>query len=348
MVKVRLGLVVALLFGLFSVRAAAQSVISLVDVARKLPHGQLESYQINAADCLADDSIIMTLQQDDYQGLALEIWAGNGCDALVNRVSATATCWPLYSARATSIVQTASFRVRELLAGRTQARSDTVGELPAGSAECQSASDATSTQSVSAYVMLIDANYSVQGEVFWKAQYRLASLPPPNRVSVLGADRQLLVDFAYDSLGWDSQPKGAQFFCDPPPGDPGAVNAAVTTSDAGELDVVCNESNALIPGQPGASLQHLRCGSAIADTFRGTADGLVNGIPYNLAVATVDEFENVGPLSAPSCGIPQAKPAPEASIRACSFAGTGSAQSGSALGLLIAIGAALARRSRRG
>jgi hypothetical protein len=197
--------------------------------------------------------------------------------------------------------------------------------------------------------MLIDVNYGVQSEVFWKAQYQLASLPPPNRISVLGGDRQLLVDFAYDSLAWDAKPKGAQFFCDPPPGDPGAVmNAAVTTSDAGALGVVCSESNALIPGLPGASLQHLRCGSAIADTFRGSADGLVNGIPYNLAVATVDDFENVGPLSALSCGIPQAKPAPETSARACSFAGTGSAEAGSALGLLIAIGAALARRSRRG
>jgi MYXO-CTERM domain-containing protein len=138
-----------------------------------------------------------------------------------------------------------------------------------------------------------------------------------------------------------------QLFCDPPPNDPNAVASAVTLGDAGMPSPECPASSELVPGASAAALQHLRCGSASQVTLSGTADGLVNGVPYNVAVASVDTFGNVGPLSPLACQVPQAKPAPEASSGACSFAGTRGAEPGFALMTVGLLGGALARRRRR-
>jgi hypothetical protein len=99
----------------------------------------------------------------------------------------------------------------------------------------------------------------------------------------------------------------------------------------------------LVAGASGAALQHLRCGSAPKEASRATTVKLSNGVPYGVAVATVDTYGNVGVLSQPACGIPQAK---DETSSACAFAGPGAMQSGAALAALVTLAAALARRRR--
>jgi len=124
------------------------------------------------------------------------------------------------------------------------------------------------------------------------------------------------------------------------------ARGALVARDAGPVEVSCSFSNQLVPGAPAASLEQLRCGSAPATELRGIADGLVNGVLYNVAAATVDTFGNVGALSLPACGAPQAKPAEEQRVQACSAAGTSPMRSGSALAFVALLGSALVRRRR--
>ena len=346
MAKVLLGLGVAVLWGLLSATALAQSPkVTISDVERQLPHGDRLPFRINTADCLADDSIVLTMNLEAYIGYALEVWAGEACDAVVHRIGATASCWRVYSAVPSSIFHTATIRVRDLLAGRTRASSATRGELRPDSAECKSVNSSTNAQALTAYVLLVDSAAQVGGQAILKTEYLLNSPPPPDRVSLGIADGQLLVAFGYDAQPLAASADDVQFFCDPPPHDPSVVaNATVTTSDAGMVEGVCRTSAVLIPGAPAAALQHLRCGGAKVKATVGIADRLVNGVPYNVAVATVDTFANVGPLSLLACEAPQATPANDRSVRACSFAGAGPAQSAPAFALLVALGAALTRR----
>ena len=350
--KFLFGFGVGMLLGLCSATAAAQSVTiaGVTRVVHELPGaGTLPETQINFADCNADDPLTLTLTLQEYQEYALEVWAGTACDALTNRLGPTATCWRVYTAQPTSETHLAEIRIRDLLLGRTQAGLGSELEQLPDSAACESVTKATAPQMLTVFAMLIDESARVVASATWKATYRLNGSPSPARVSASSGDRQLLVDFSYEGspmLG-DQFISSFELFCDPPPNDPNAVAHAATLDDAG-MPPECPVSSELVPGASAAALQHLRCGSASQVTLRGTADGLVNGISYNVAVASVDTFGNVGPLSPLACQVPQAKPAPEASSGACSFAGTHGAEPGFALTTLGLLGGALARRRRRG
>jgi len=345
MAKVLLGLGAALGWGLFSIAAAAQSGganVRILDVSRALPHGALEENRINFADCLANDSIKLTVELQNYDGYALEVWAGVACDVTVNRPpSANATCWQVYSKQPDDVIQSIEFSVQDFLRGRTRAGVANDDTPPTAEAACEATSSVSSAQTLQAYVTLIDANNVVGAQASSRFAYRLNGSPPPE-FSVSSGDGQLILNFTPGAIQLDAHFAGTQFFCDPPPGDP---NATANATDAGSEDVMCRPSVELIGGSSAASLQHLRCGEAKADVTRGIADGLVNGVPYTVAVAAVDNFGNVGPLSPPQCEVPHAKPASDNRAEACSFTGLGSGRRGSALALLLALGATLARRS---
>jgi hypothetical protein len=349
--KFQFGFGVGILLGLCSATAAAQSVTisGVTRVVHELPGGgTLPENQINFADCSADDPLTLTLALQDYQELALEVWAGTACEALTNRLGPTATCWRVYTAQPTSETHLAEIRIRDLLLGRTRAGLASELEQLPDSAACESASKAIAPQVLTVFAMLVDASAQVVSSTTWKATYRLSGSRAPARVSASSSDRQLLVDFSYESspMPEDQFISSFELFCDPPPNDPNAVANAVTLDDAG-MPPECPVSSELVPGASAAALQHLRCGSASQVTLSGTADGLVNGVSYNVAVASVDTFGNVGPLSPLACQAPQAKPALDASSGACSFAGTRGAAPGFALTTLGLLGGALARRRRR-
>ena len=344
--KLWLELLAAALLVLCSATATAeQPRVTIAGIARAGTRGDRETAQVNLADCLADDRVKMTLGLDYYQGYALEVWAGTGCSALANRSPATATCWQVLSVIPSHIVTTVELGVRELLRGRTKASSGANGAGSADGAECEDVSQANGPQVLTAYVLLLDGRASVAAEAHWELSYRLHGSLPPEGFTVASGDGKLLLDLP--STIADPYLAGFQLYCDPAPDDANAsANAQVTTDNAGAIVPSCPATAELIPGASPATLEHLRCGSARATDLPAVADGLVNGVSYNIALASVDTYGNVGPLSHSACQVPQAS-ADHATAKACAIGASGPARPGSALACLMAISAVAARRRRR-
>ncbi|HEX2672997.1 MAG TPA: hypothetical protein VHM25_19085 [Polyangiaceae bacterium] len=284
----------------------------------------------------------LVLDSPDY---ALEIWAGDACELEASRVGPATTCWRLYAAPPNSLSNMPAFRVRDFLSGLTRAADPESADGDSGAA-CELQTAAPLPQFLTAYVLLIDSNGSAGGSATWRAEYRLVGSPPPDRVMAGVGDKQALIAFEYDDA--DTAVASVQFYCEPPPNDPDAIaRGDLVSGDADAENQSCSESNELVAGRPAAALEHLRCGSAPIAERRGIADGLVNGVPYNIAVATVDRFGNVGTLSDPFCVAPQAKPVVDPNAKACSIAGTSPTRNGSALPLVAMLGSALVRRRLR-
>ena len=353
--KVRLAFGFALASVLCALPATAEpQTIAIQAVSRSLPRGDLPSSQINLADCIANDTVSLTLAlSSGYSSYGLEVWAGVACDIASSRVAPTATCWPVHRSQPRAPLYTVDFKVRDLLSGRTRAGMDTGGADSSDSAACETLSSSSQPQSLKAYALLVDANGVAAASATWQTTYLLANPPPRDINFAESGDGQLLVHFSSNPL--PATALTVQLFCDPPPNDPQAV------ANVGP-EPVCSEQTELIGGRPAASLQHLRCGSASISDDSAFVDGLVNDVVYNVAAATVDTFGNLGPLSLPVCGVPREgadpkpagetptaqKPAEDASASACSFAGTGAAKRASALAACVALGVALGRRRRRG
>ena len=301
--------------------------------------GKVLVTQISREDCLTDDRIGFRLELQRFEGYALELWAGQACDTQNARHSTTPTCWKLTDAQPQSETFEVFIGVRDLLSGRTNGEATgngTSSNVPA----CKSA--VRGAQILTMYALLLDANESTAASTTWQSTYRLDPPPPPGVVSVQSGDRQVSVEIS--PLVADQTFNGVELFCDPAPNDPNAAtNAETTIDDAGVSVAACPPSTELIPGADAASLQHLHCGSASKTTLTAVADGLVNGVSYNIAVASVDTYGNVGPLSGIACQVPQAR---ESDLRAqaCSFSGTARKRHDSALFWLVGLGAVLAHR----
>jgi hypothetical protein len=334
-----------LLCSLLSATAVAQTTVRIYEVSRETHPAPSPVTQINLADCLSDDRVTLRLGLGPgFPSYGLEVWAGDGCDAKIARVGATATCWQIFAAQPDNSVFTAEFRVRDFLAGRTRAAE--VGNTD-GADGCVPARAAVLPQVLTAHVMLVDGNADAAGFATWKAEYRLVGSPPPDRVSAATGDEEVLIAFAYDNP--ETVAADVQFYCDPPPNNRIAIpQGALVDPDAGAAEQSCAVSTELVAGAPAASLEHLRCGSARVADGSGRAKGLVNGVLYNVAAATVDSFGNVGALSQLACAAAQAKPAGDTQAQACSFGGTSPMRNGSALAFVVMLGSALARRRRRG
>ncbi len=96
-------------------------------------------------------------------------------------------------------------------------------------------------------------------------------------------------------------------------GGAGTNTGGTSTEPTSGLALVPNDcrisadaSNLLVPGElPGQELNDHICGSGSSNVATdATADNLQNGVKYQVAVAGVDIFGNVGPLSAVACDTP--------------------------------------------
>jgi len=342
--KVSSGLLAALLLSLVPATATAGQpsvAIRLVTRDHQQNAGKVLPTQISREDCLTDDRIGFTLQLEQYQGYALELWAGDGCDDLSARQPNTVTCWKLLDAQPHGQIFETSVGVQALLSGRTNgsiAGDGSSSNVPA----CQPTSAVLAPQVLSLFAMLLDTNGFTVSSSVWKSTYKLVPPPPLGVVSVASGDRQLSVQLS--TMVTDLAFNGVELFCDPAPNDPNlAASAEPTTNDAGTFVAACSPSTELVAGVDAASLQHLHCGSGSKSTLTAVANGLVNGVSYNIAVASVDTYGNVGPLSGIACQVPQAS---ENNLRAqaCSFSGTARKRHRAALFWLVGLGAALLHR----
>jgi hypothetical protein len=160
------------------------------------------------------------------------------------------------------------------------------------------------------YFMLVDpATQQTQGSTAtWTGMFKLVGPQPPDNVNAGIGGNLLVVNFTYNTPPVDQTINGYNFYCDPPPGNAAALDAGLIEADASAgMATACAGapmSQVLVQGglAPGSSYL---CGSAQKTSMGGNASGLVDGVPYNIAVAAEDVYENTGPLSVLGCGVPQ-------------------------------------------
>ncbi len=128
--KVSIGLLAALLSSLLPTTATAEpprvSISRFVTRDHQQNAGKVVVSQISREDCLTEDSFGFTLELEQYEGYALEVWAGTACDTRRARQPSTATCWRMDGPQPQSEIFAFRVGVRDLLRGRTGG--DMIGE----------------------------------------------------------------------------------------------------------------------------------------------------------------------------------------------------------------------------
>ncbi len=305
-------------------------------VFTRTDRGNLKNTQINYEDCHENSAIKFTVSLTGaFTGLNLQVWAGSGCDNPTNRVTIP-ICNMITSQSATQLnpppfeipIQQILFE-RTLSSGTgstsTAGAGGTAGTggdsasggdvgtggstagaggaavVSSGEPECTDKTGNSAIQNISVYLMLMDPSNNVMGTfATWNGTYKLVAPAPPTKVTPGIGEDQVPVSFTTDTS--DTTINGYNIYCDPPPGSEAAADAGLLPVDGG-APLACAGSLKLIAGQrPDPSLL---CGNTGARANSGTAKGLLNGVPYNVAVATTDSYYNSGVLSNVVCQVPQ-------------------------------------------
>jgi hypothetical protein len=301
--------------------------------------------QINYDDCHLGDTIKFSLSLAGYSGYTLQTWAGSGCDNITYRTTTnTLQCWQIGPNLSPSSINPPAIElsVKDILYGRTKASGTSTGvsagtagtggdgtagtggdsgagagaggAATAGSAGAAASTDdvacsdkgaVTTPQTITLYFMLVDSANAIQGTfATFIATYKLLAPAPPDTVSAGIGEGLLPITFGYNGSTSDNTINGYNFYCDPPPGTDAAADAGVLPDDAGVLIVpACVGSTKLIQGAHPDEMY--RCGKTGGKATKGNATGLINGVAYNVAVATTDSYGNTGVLSKTVCEVPQ-------------------------------------------
>ncbi len=188
--------------------------------------------------------------------------------------------------------------------GTTSSSAGSSSVSTSADAACTDKTSSTAAQNINVYFFLVDVGNNIVGTyVTWKATYKLSAPVPPDKVSIGIGENQLPVRFDYTNATGDNTINGYNLYCDPAPGDDAAKDAGVYPDDGGVIIPACHGSTALIPGaRPDPDSQ---CGRSGPQSKTGNATGLVDGVAYNVALATTDSYENIGVLSKIVCAVPQ-------------------------------------------
>jgi hypothetical protein len=304
----------------------------------------LLSSQLNHHDCVVDDRLSFPVTLAGYAGLTLEVWAGVGCDDVsVRKDVASTECWKLASfAPNSSTPPPISIPMRDMISGYMLAGVDPSSASDPNSA-CRGSVDEVGASSLMVYFMLIDpASFAVKGTLAtWHASFKLTAPPPPDHVSLGVGNEELVASFSYDQISADTTINGYQLYCEPNAGGTGDSDAGPPT---------CAPSARLVAGASTDNIQDLLCGTVGKADTEGQIGGLTNNLPYNVAVATVDTYDNVSTLSQVACAAPlatvpgQTDSGSEQTSRACSFA---LGRPSFPLLPSVALGLCLLRRRRR-
>lgn len=298
--------------------------------------GNLKNDQINYNDCHSDGNIEFTVTLTNYGANSLQVWAGSGCDQLVNRgATGTTFCNQIGTAITPTSINPDPIVVpiKRLLYLRTLASGsssngttdDTTSGGGGGGGGIDGTSGATTSsggasvgtdvddidctdktgnsqpQAINLYIMLTDAAGNVAGSFVTQAlKYKLVAPAPPNNVKPgLGEG---IIPLTFDTDTSDTTINGYTFYCDPPPGYDAAADAGLLPVDGG--DIAPCEGSAVLKAGHRADAKY-KCGSTGARASSGNATGLLDGVPYNVAVATTDSYYNDGVLSQVVCRVPQ-------------------------------------------
>lgn len=200
----------------------------------------------------------------------------------------------------------------EETAGGSTAGASTAGASAAGASNvpadapsaCITTSAATAPQPLTVFFMLVDGGSNSVGGASWAIKYKLNASPPPDSVSSGTGENIAPISWDYDGTTADQYINGYQLYCDPSPGRSGALEAGVLPEEGSTvLPTECPPSTVLFKGTRPAD--KYKCGTADKASNRGIARDLVNNVAYNVAVATMDTYLNVGVISETACAIPQ-------------------------------------------
>jgi hypothetical protein len=259
---------------------------------------KLES--INYAECVRNDVFTFDVTPTapagsslgDYQ---LEVWAGTGCKAKDARITSE-SCRLVFTDGPSSNGNRVEVEAQEIVA-------DDGGKTPEAHTDEDCTSSTQGENKVSLFFLLVDGSDDLPSEDGW-AEYPLTfdmeAPEAPTNVSAGVGENALVI--SWDEPEDSDGVSGYRFYCDPPPGgDVGEGGATGTAGASGTPSGECGSSVLTLGAEPPAGYE---CGSTSDTATNGEATGLDNGQSYAVAVATFDEYYNVGVLSEVACGIP--------------------------------------------
>lgn len=274
-------------------------------IAKRSPDQQPEG--VNLRDCLDDQRIRVPLVLTGFQaGGTLEAWAslpGADCSPASNRSGPAAACWKL---AALPLIQTstADLPVRAILGGA----------LPAGPGD--PADERRACGHVDRMTLGLQFLYFPQGQPYAatasaRVELRVDTIgnPAVDGLSVLPGNERLVAQWSPLDAPYVSPVMN--LYCAPSSGpDAGACTSPFAPGTFPTADFDARFLCATVVGN---------ATSAAASTLNGAP--LTNGIPYAVAVASVDDFGNVGALSPAVCAAPDAGGAadePDGGASSCS------------------------------
>jgi hypothetical protein len=158
------------------------------------------------------------------------------------------------------------------------------------------------------YFMLLDPNGNAVASDMWAGSFKLVGPPAPDNVSAGIGGNLLVVSFSYNATPADTTGNGYNIYCDPPPGGAAAADAGLVEDGGVGTATMCPVpliSKVLAAGNDAPTDSRYQCGSGQKTSETANATSLVDGVPYNVAVAAIDIYDNVGPLSTLACQVPQ-------------------------------------------
>jgi hypothetical protein len=300
--------------------------------------------RINGADCYGPDDkgisyVFPVTVSGGTSAMHVEIWVGSAdCSPLTSRSGTTPTCWPVSATMflPNSSVQNITIRAQDIVSQIT-ATSKALTYSAATSTACTSS---TQLASVSVYFLLLDGSSNPIGTgASWPMKVKLVGPAAPTTVTADGIDtggatgKTAAVNVTW-SQSTDTDLVGYRIFLDSSGStastDGGGGTLVTTCADGGFADGGIDDAGdaVAIPVDGGCTTTTVydagsgsTCGSATlyagarADQLTATASpgktdtqatltGLSSGASYTVAVATVDSYDNVGPLSTPACATP--------------------------------------------
>ncbi|MCL2778918.1 MAG: hypothetical protein FWD73_13035 [Polyangiaceae bacterium] len=285
---------------------------------------------VSLQDCLDDQSILFPLVLSNFQAQAsLQAWASvsGDCSDQTTRAGGTQVCWLLTAGIPLSTNPNVTIPVREIMAGAPP-------ESPAAPDASQNVCGQVPLTTISVQFLYFDPGNVATPTASTTFTIQVDTIGPdaPTGLSHLPGNTRIKVSWDAIGEGGVVALTGVKVYCDP--------SRPLAATDAGTT-LVCNDADAdedagctQVPNEGGTAAQDcyspnfvntdgspilpdkdfdakFLCGSISGSTGNAVyarsvgGQSLVNGTNYAVAVAATDAFDNVGPLSAVQCEVPE-------------------------------------------
>ena len=277
-------------------RAQAVTILANIEWNNEASRGDRDSKQINRADCLANAEVTLSTQVTLGDG-SFEVWVGSACTELMSRTDHQ--CFLVKELEITD-TQDVTLRVQDLL----QTPSATAAADAGTDAVCDGSDNQSGGIDLHVFFMLLNGGDGMLIGTPADMVFNYDITPPPPPTGVTAGPGEEAVEVTFTAPESTQDLAGYRFFCSdvgasPEPGAGGAGEPAA--APAGDCT-----SSVLVAGEDPPTEAVYACGSAnSAQADHGTATGRSNGERSVVAVASLDEFGNLGKLSALVCSTPK-------------------------------------------